>query len=144
MAAKELVLVECDAFHVTQRDGRLLLELVGATATATLPACRNYLNPAQIAVYLGVNVRTVSKLMNHPTNPIPFARLGKAPRFVTEDVDRWAAASKTCGAKRAAVVIAAKPPAPAATLFGARKYSSARPSTKSSRKPPDRPRGRPG
>lgn len=116
----DLIVVECDSYHATVRDGRVVLELRGATPTDQLPPHRNYLRPAEIASILQIGLRNLRKLMAHSENPIPFVRIGTKPRFVEEEVRKWAEAGKSPAAKRAQPVLAARPVAPGAALFGFR------------------------
>lgn len=102
-AEPTLIILECDSFITTQREGRIVLEVRGATATPELPPHRNYLTTVQIAKRLGgkTSTRTVRKLMRHPTNPIPHIYVGKRPRFVECEVAEWAERGTSLAAKRA-------------------------------------------
>ena len=121
-----LILVECDQFTVSNRDGRIFLELIGAVASEHLPEHRRYLQPSMLADMLKVNTRTLRKLMALPKNPLPHVRFGGRPRFVEEDVYRWAKEGGNVSARRAAKALGKMVPNPSVGIFGprgrARKY----------------------
>lgn len=115
------IVFECESITISQRKGRLVVEVSGATTAldGMLPRC--YLNPTQAAALLQLSTRTLRKLMAHRTNPIPYIRLNpKCPRFSEEKLREWAEKGASVGAKRAKRKLAANPLPAMAGIFGRR------------------------
>lgn len=99
------IFVECEHFTVTPRDGKLVLEIHGATELADLPPKRVYLNGVDAAKRLGIPARTFYRQMANKKNPIPHTRFCGRPRFVESEITAWADRGESAPARRVAAAI---------------------------------------
>lgn len=113
----ELIVVEVDSYVATTKGGKIILELRGAKPSDKLPPYRSYLTDLQLAAKLGVDRRTIRKLMDHFDNPLPHVYIGNTLRFIEADVVEWASKGKTVSARRAWQKLN-KVVTPAASIFG--------------------------
>jgi excisionase family DNA binding protein len=68
----------------------------------------DFLTKAEVVQWLRISERTLENQMRAKKNPIPFRRVGRAPRFRRDEVNRWAENGESCAARRMRARLAEK------------------------------------